>query len=339
MESSHEGIPPEEAFELLGHETRLAILDALWEASRLSNAREHEDPSVWYPASDAVSFTDLRKRVGMRDGSQFNYHLKKLVGRFVHETDEGYVLDRNGQRIVSIIRAEEFTDEVVFDGVPVDAPCPLCNGAVVLESGANRTLDFTFWRCTECDGLRRVPGMPPGILGILDSLAPGGFRDRTPGEIVKALVTWTIHRQTMAVQGVCPDCTGQVSTSLVHCGDHDGDGHVCDACGTVFGVRFHSTCDRCHLRWVIPSEQHVLTHPTVRVFYREHGYEPKGIDFPLVRAETIADQEVLSEDPITVRTTVEIDGNSLDVIIDGEGVLGGGCVRIAANERLPSQLD
>ena len=333
MTLSNGNISPEEAFELLGHETRLAILDALWEESSLSGTGHPVETSEWYPGSDAVSFSDLRKRVGMRDGSQFNYHLKKLVGRFVLETDGGYVLDRNGRRIVSIIRAEEFTEEVVFEEEPVDVPCPLCDGQVVLQSGSDRALDVQIWRCTNCDGLRHVPGMPPGVLGLMDSLSPAGYRDRTPDEVIKALVTWTIHRQTMAVQGVCPDCTGPVSTSLVRCDNHDDDGRVCVTCGTVFGVRFHSTCDLCRLPWVIPSEQHVLTHPTVRVFYRDRGYDPKGVDFPLVRAETIADQTVLSEDPIQVRTTIEIDGDRLDVIIDGEGVLGGGCVRVASTAR------
>ena len=326
----NDGIAPEEAFELLGHETRLSILEALWEASRLLDGHEPEDSIKWYPGSDAVSFTDLRNRVGMQDGSQFNYHLEKLLDRFVHKTEEGYVLDRTGQRIVSIMRAEEFTDKIVFESEPIDTPCPLCTGEVVLESGTDRTLDFVFWRCTECDGLRRVPGMEIGVLGIMESLSPAGVRERSPDEVIKALVTWTIHRQTMAVQGVCPDCTGQVSTSLVRCHDHDGDGRLCELCGTVFGLRFHSLCDSCHLPWIISSEQHVLTHPTVRVFYREHGYEPKGIDFPLIRAETIADQTVLSEDPIQVRTTIAIGGDRLDVIIDGEGVLGGGCVRVSS---------
>lgn len=331
MVSSSDGITPEQAFELLGHETRVAILEALWESSRLPDREETDDSIDWYPGTNAISFTDLRNCVGMQDGSQFNYHLEKLVGRFVHKTDNGYVLARAGQRIVSIIRAEEFTDEIVFDSKSIETPCPVCDGDVVLESGTDRTLDYVFWRCTDCDGLRRVPGMASGVLGVMDSLSPAGVLERSSDEVIKALVTWTIHRQTMAVQGVCPDCTGQVSTSLVRCEDHDSGGPLCKLCGTVFGLRFHTVCDRCRLPWIIPSEQHVLTHPTVRVFYREHGYEPKGIDFPLIRAETIADQTVLSEEPIKVQTTIEIGGDRLDVIIDGEGVIGGGCVRVASS--------
>lgn len=318
-----DGMSPEEVFELLGHETRLAILHALWEASRTPEKYYgSEDAEEWYPGADAVSFSDLRKHVGMRDGSQFNYHLQKLVGRFVHETDDGYVLGRTGHRIVSIVQAEEFTEEIVFEEEPIDVPCPLCGGEVVLETGTDRTLDFLFWRCTDCDGLRRVPGVPSGVLGIMDSLSPAGFRDRTPGEVLQALLTWTIHRETMAIQGVCPDCTGPVETSLVRCEDHDREeGRVCDSCGTVFEIRFLSICDLCYLPWVTPSERHVLTHPTVHEFYRDHGYEPKGIDWPLVRAETIADQTLVSEDPIRIRTTIVIDETGLDVILDETGTV------------------
>ena len=68
-----------EAFELLGSEMRLAILLALWEAM---------DPYA-FPPEPALSFSELRKRVGIRHGRQFNYHLDKLVGRFVHRADEG----------------------------------------------------------------------------------------------------------------------------------------------------------------------------------------------------------------------------------------------------------
>jgi DNA-binding transcriptional ArsR family regulator len=51
-------LDPAEAFAVVGNETRLAILEALW--------RSPERP---------VTFSDLRRRVGMRDSAQFNYHL------------------------------------------------------------------------------------------------------------------------------------------------------------------------------------------------------------------------------------------------------------------------
>ena len=69
-----------EAFSILGHETRLAILLALWEAY---------EP---FAAENAVPFAELRRHVGMRDGSQFNYHLSRLVGHYVQKTETRYEL-------------------------------------------------------------------------------------------------------------------------------------------------------------------------------------------------------------------------------------------------------
>jgi DNA-binding HxlR family transcriptional regulator len=53
-----------EAFEVLGNEIRTAMVLELADAGPLS-------------------FSELRERVGVTDSGRFNYHLEKLVGRFV----------------------------------------------------------------------------------------------------------------------------------------------------------------------------------------------------------------------------------------------------------------
>lgn len=65
------GLSPDDAFGLLGNETRLAILQALGDAA------------------DPLSFSELRDRVWVSDSGQFNYHLDQLTGPFVGQTDEG----------------------------------------------------------------------------------------------------------------------------------------------------------------------------------------------------------------------------------------------------------
>ena len=82
-----------EAFKLLGDETRLAILLALWEAY---------DP---HAKDNSVSFSTLYDRVSIRDSGTFTYHLDKLVGHFVEETDDGYRLRNSGLTIVRAIIA------------------------------------------------------------------------------------------------------------------------------------------------------------------------------------------------------------------------------------------
>jgi hypothetical protein len=58
----------------------LSILLGLWEAF---------EP---FTEENAVSFSELRDRVGTRDSGQFNYHLDQLTGHFIRATDSGYEL-------------------------------------------------------------------------------------------------------------------------------------------------------------------------------------------------------------------------------------------------------
>lgn len=78
------GAEATEAFSLLGNEARLAVLLALWDA-----AEPFDEAGSWDPAEgNAVPFSELRDRVGMRDSGQLNYHLGELEGHFVEQTDE-----------------------------------------------------------------------------------------------------------------------------------------------------------------------------------------------------------------------------------------------------------
>ncbi|MEF8884798.1 MAG: helix-turn-helix domain-containing protein, partial [Haloarculaceae archaeon] len=79
---------PDEAFAALADDTRVDILRALW---------SDED--------QRATFSELREAVGMRDSGQFNYHLDKLVGRFVRKTDDGYELTLAGLYVNGAIEA------------------------------------------------------------------------------------------------------------------------------------------------------------------------------------------------------------------------------------------
>lgn len=93
------------AFELLGEETRLGIIDALYAAN---------------PADDdeAIRFSRLREAVGVQDTGQFNYHLNRLLGTFVVRTEDGYVLSSAGEAVGRLL-----ADHSVEGSVSV-APSP-----------------------------------------------------------------------------------------------------------------------------------------------------------------------------------------------------------------------
>lgn len=78
-------LPPDDAFSVLGNETRMEIIQELADAS------------------DRLPFSELRDRVGVSDSGQFNYHLDKLVGHFVEDTEDGYGLRRAGERVIEAV--------------------------------------------------------------------------------------------------------------------------------------------------------------------------------------------------------------------------------------------
>jgi len=87
-------LPPDDAFAVLGNETRMEILRALG------------------AADGPLAFSTLRERVGVRDSGQFTYHLDELTGHFVERSDEGYRLRRAGERVI----------EAVLSGAVTEAP-------------------------------------------------------------------------------------------------------------------------------------------------------------------------------------------------------------------------
>jgi DNA-binding transcriptional ArsR family regulator len=63
-----------DAFDALADETRLGVLRAL------------------VRADGPLEFSDLRARAGVRDSGRFNYHLDRLLGRFVEKRNGRYAL-------------------------------------------------------------------------------------------------------------------------------------------------------------------------------------------------------------------------------------------------------
>ncbi|KAB1193522.1 ArsR family transcriptional regulator [Haloferax sp. MBLA0076] len=304
------GTGPEAAFAALGHQTRLGILHELW---------KEREPTEHIP-QQTLSFAELRRRVGVKDGSQFNYHLKQLLDEFVHRTEDGYVITRAGERTMRTVLAESFGGDVVFDSEPVDDPCPLCGGQVVLEYGTERTLDFLAVRCTACEGAFQTVGMPRGCLSATEFLPPTGLRHRSLKQVYEAQQIWINHKFQTMMEGVCPECTGTVSITPSICESHDApDGHVCSTCHTIFPIRFHHICDICHMNFEIPCESQMFTHPSAEAFYHERGHDDVwGHDW-LTVSKTILERRVASEDPLEIRVSAAVDGDRIDVTIDETG--------------------
>lgn len=86
---SNPPITPADAFELVGNEIRVGIIQVLQDAYR--------------DGDRSLPYVTLQSRVGVRDSGQFNYHLQQLVGQFVRKDGSDYRLTYAGQTVASAI--------------------------------------------------------------------------------------------------------------------------------------------------------------------------------------------------------------------------------------------
>jgi DNA-binding transcriptional ArsR family regulator len=195
---------PEEAFGLLGNETRVAILYAL--------AESPEDP---------VTFSELREQVGTRDSGQFNYHLGKLADHFVRKVEDGYELTVAGTGVVGALRAGRYTADVAIDPIELSDPCPRCGGRIRVSYED----EYVRMTCTECEDWGNRFTFPPGTVEQFD-------REELPEAFDRWLGT-TVER---TVSGFCPNCSGRVDGTLESAPDRvQGVAATfdCDRCGVV----------------------------------------------------------------------------------------------------------
>lgn len=187
---------PEQAFSLLGNETRIAILWAIHEAD------------------ESVPFSDLRERVGVRDSGQFNYHLDKLAGTFVRKTESGYELTFAGLRVVGAILAGTYTKQGSLDPFEIDSRCRACESQVEVDYSEERVTV----RCPTCDDQLSAFGFPPG-----------GVEGRMNDELSETFIRWMRGVFSLMVGGICPNCMGPMTTGFV-----TGSEHVADDVGVEF---------------------------------------------------------------------------------------------------------
>jgi DNA-binding transcriptional ArsR family regulator len=300
-----------EAFKLLGDETRLAILLALWEAY---------DP---HADDDPVSFSQLYDRVSVSDSGTFTYHLDKLVGNYVESVDDGYRLRNSGLNLVRAVIAGAGLEERRLEPTPIPRTCTQCDAPVELSYDDERL----YHTCTECDGHigpDSAERSPRGTLLAYDNFNPAGLTDRTAEEVFVAS-SIEYHRSiTMLIRGVCPECSGPVEATIVVCEDHDApSGELCAACGTWNEVRVRYVCSVCKNSGSYPAWVAVFDHPAIVGFYHEHGFDMTfGLEDPADCAELwnrlIREQELVSREPLRVRVTVTESGDALHLTLDGD---------------------
>lgn len=278
-----ECLPPADAFAIVGNETRLHILEALWAADR--------------PAA----FSELRRSVGMRDSAQFNYHLDKLRGQFVRRTDDGYEFRQAGKAVVRAVLAGTYNQDPELEPFPVEGSCVACDGGL---QASYRDEAFLIM-CTECE---RPHGTHP--------FPPGGLEDRDREGILSAFNQRARHLSCLTADGVCPECNGRVTTELTPADGLDGrEGHPI----SEQEVLVVHECQRCNNHIVSTVGLALLDDAEVVSFYRDHGIDLNTVPFWTLEW-CISDHytEVLSRDPWRLRVTVPLGDEELRVTVDGD---------------------
>jgi hypothetical protein len=300
------GVHTTEAFALLGDETRLAILLALWEA--------------YDPAADdnVVSFSALFDRIDYDNAGNFSYHLDQLDGQFIRKrTDpEGYELRDTGLALVKTIIAGAGVADISLDPVEIDRPCSLC-GATTTVSYEDGVLYQT---CTDCEGITSDPDLPDGYLNATP-FHPAGLTDRSPAELVAAAEVAAYRHIHTLVEGICSACSGPVDASLETCSDHDSEG-VCETCGRAHAFWARFQCRVCKDHHVTTPAVLSVFYPATIAFYYDHGVAPRwhARDFDGLRQVGVHEVEhemaLVAEESPRVEVVVVLDGDELALTFD-----------------------
>jgi len=302
-ETAHETgrtMSPEEAFSVVSDETRLRILRALGEA---------EGP---------LAFSELYRRVDYDDTGNFNYHLEKLEGHFVRETDDGYSLRHAGRRIVEAILSGTVTEDPVLERTPVETPCFLCGGQMEVGYREERVAAY----CTECGGTRGEGSSTVGeTLGSADDIVggltfpPAGVHDRTPSDLLRAAEIWSLSKSQAMVRDVCPLCAAPVTRSVHVCEDHDASDGRCEVCDQQFAVRSRVDCTNCIVGGESVFTGYLLGNTDLMAFMIEHGIDPIH---PEAFHLTGFEETVHSVDPFEAEFTFRADGDAITMTVDDD---------------------
>lgn len=312
------------AFSVLGDETRLAILVALWEA--------HE-PSA---NETGLSFTELRDRVGVRQGGRFNYHLDRLVGQFVDRTDGGYVLRPVGRKLLETIIGG-MTKERSLHPVEIDIPCHRCGGPTAVAYFEDGEL---YHVCLSCEGNfawgenacgsvhmfedRAVEGSPLSAV----EFAPAGLDDRSPEGLFAAGQLALRGHHFMKAGGVCDECYGEMRSSFRICEDHDGTDGRCSTCGSRNAIAIRFACATCKEEGSSTPATIATYHPAVLSFLNEHGID---LGIGMRDFETLRENERLLREHISITETVlQTDPPHIEVVLESAN----GTVSLVMDERL-----
>lgn len=276
-----------EIFSVLASQTRLQILEHAY--------------TYRYREQDAITYAELKERVGIEDSGKFNYHLDKLRGRFLKEAvpwnGSGYVPKQEAKWVGKVIREGRFRGTDV-DPVELEASCPICGER--LEVGH----DWNFYvGCGSCFERYRYHDVPPTVVEDHDDLRALMMQyDRANRREADSFL-----------DGFCPECGGEPRFWFSLVVDPYAE-------STLHDLNCGFACDTCHHSWGGTIGRYLLSHPGVRAYCEDYGIALEAepfweYDWVLTDLMT----RIRSQEPWEVEKVATVDGCRLNVVFDEEG--------------------
>lgn len=275
----------EEAFALVGNEIRAEIVRTL-------GRHEFEQNTESVP-----SFSDLREKSNTDIvSSQFNYHLQKLVDRYVEKTGDGYRLRPEGKNLYRTIRAGTFTRRDSLAPIELRQSCYYCDSELELAYDDGM---FTI-QCHGCETLYDLILAPPSAL-------------RTDDRVQSRVVRYNYHLRQAFARGVCPTCMNALTTEFVD----PADTGFTDVVERELYV--YRACAYCGNHSYLSLGSVFLHHPAVIGFCYDRGLDVMETPrWELAFAATDRSVTVRSTDPMELSLTITAGDESLELIIDEE---------------------
>ncbi|GAA5048009.1 winged helix-turn-helix domain-containing protein [Haladaptatus pallidirubidus] len=247
---------------------------------------------------DTLAYAELKRRVGVRDSGNFNYHLQRLVGQYVRKTDVGYALTYAGRKVASALTAGIFTEQADGTTVLASGTCYNCHAESLTARYERERICIA---CDDCDEEILHNPFPP---------APTTRRE----DLLFAFDAWTRRWNALASAGTCPECGSRMDGKLT-------DSNSALSVGDV-PYRLHVTCRECWAMSNLPLGLLVRDHPQVVGLHTARdvdiGSTPSwDIDWALHR-DYLA---VVSDDPLTLQLRIPLDDEELQLTFDDEGTV------------------
>lgn len=280
--------PSMNAFTLLGNDIRVEVLRVLGDA---------------YVEGDSsrLSFSEIRSRTDTDDPGQLTYHLRKLVGYLVTKTDSGYALRSEGIRLYESMRAGMFDQPREDEPRSVDAgfDCHYCQTPIEATFTAERA-DI---ECPECGFIYvRAPNELP-----LDV-----FEDASA---LFAHFGKYMHYKTLSfARGVCTTCGSAVGTEF-----YAPEELSFTMAQHQDKVLIDRSCEYCGAPFFLSVRTAVLADTGLVAFCFDHGVDI--LSTPYWELEFVWTDEyvtVRSTDPWEVALQVTFDGETIELLVDGD---------------------